>query len=200
MGVTFLAVQLVDIVWAIFILAGVEHGRITPGFMKMSDLDLYHMPYTHSVVGALVWSVVGALLYRQMDRPAGRGAVLTIGGCVFSHLILDYLVHAPDLVLYPGSDVKLGLAWWNNAPLAVGSEILVFGLGFFVYMRATRARNVAGAIAPWLTTVLMLSILAYDKLGPRPTVLNALAWSALGAYAVLAALGFWLDRVRVRRA
>ena len=53
MGAAFLAVQLVDVAWAIFILTGVEHARIVPGFLAQSDLDLYDMPWTHSLVAAL---------------------------------------------------------------------------------------------------------------------------------------------------
>jgi membrane-bound metal-dependent hydrolase YbcI (DUF457 family) len=199
LGAAFVAVQLVDIAWAIFILAGIEHGRITPGFLKMSALDLYDMPYTHSFAAALAWSVAGALLYRLLDRRSGAGAAVAIGACVFSHQILDFLVHAPDLALYPGSNVKLGLAWWDRPVLAVTSEFLVFAVGFFVYMRATRARNRAGAVVPWVTAILMLSILAFDKLGPEPAELRSVAWSALAAYLLFVALGFWLDAVRVRR-
>jgi hypothetical protein len=44
--VLFVAVQLLDFVWAILVLLGIEKVRIVPGFMAASALDLYYMPYT----------------------------------------------------------------------------------------------------------------------------------------------------------
>ena len=76
----FLAVQLLDVIWAPLILLGVEKVRIVPGFTATNPLDLYYMPYTHSLVAALVWSVVGAIAYvvgsawaRQRSRSVAPG-------------------------------------------------------------------------------------------------------------------------------
>ncbi|HKR95914.1 MAG TPA: hypothetical protein VJW55_11150, partial [Candidatus Angelobacter sp.] len=49
----FIAVQFIDVLWAIFVLLGVEKVRIVPGFTASNALDLYYMPYTHSLLGAL---------------------------------------------------------------------------------------------------------------------------------------------------
>ncbi len=199
LGAGFIAVQLMDFAWSGFILTGVEHARLTPGFLAMSDLDLYDMPYTHSLPGALAWSVLGAIVYRLIDRRAGWGAAITIGALVFSHWILDFLVHAPDLLLYPGGP-KVGLGWWGSPALALGSEIGVFVLGFALYMRATTAKSAVGRIAPWLVAALMAGALAFDKLGPPSANMQMFAVMALISYSLFAALGFWLDAVRVKRA
>jgi hypothetical protein len=47
----FIGAQLVD--WAFFalLLTGVEKMRVTPGISVMNPMDLYHMPYTHSLLG-----------------------------------------------------------------------------------------------------------------------------------------------------
>jgi hypothetical protein len=47
----FLAVQLIDVFWALFVLLGIERVRIVPGYTASSPLDLYYMPYTHSLLG-----------------------------------------------------------------------------------------------------------------------------------------------------
>ena len=44
LGTLFIAAQLVDWAFFIFVLIGVEHMRLTPGISAMSPLDLYHMP------------------------------------------------------------------------------------------------------------------------------------------------------------
>jgi hypothetical protein len=108
----FLAVQFLDILWAPFILLGIEKVRIVPGITKSNPLDLYYMPYTHGLPGALVWSLVGALLYQGLARPARKQSSVLVGLAVFSHWILDFIVHRPDLPLYDNS-AKVGLGLWN---------------------------------------------------------------------------------------
>ena len=104
------ASQLVDIGWSGFIMAGIEHARSDPA-LPGSTLVLYDMPWTHSLPAALAWSLGAALLVKLLLR-LQWGASLIIGLVVFSHWLLDLLVHRPDLDLYPGGP-KLGFALWN---------------------------------------------------------------------------------------
>jgi hypothetical protein len=97
--ILFLAVQLVDVFWAIFVILGVEKVRIVPGITATNPLDLYYMPYTHSLVAALIWSVAAFIVYRAFPRLNGWSAAGVVGAAVFSHWILDLLVHRPDLPL-----------------------------------------------------------------------------------------------------
>ncbi len=95
--VFFLAVQWVDVLWSIFILTGVEKAHLTPGFTEASPLDLYYMPYTHSLTASITWAVLAAVVAsRFYDR---RGAI-AVGIAVLSHWILDLPVHVADLPLY----------------------------------------------------------------------------------------------------
>lgn len=199
LGAAFVAVQLMDFAWAGFILTGVEHARIAPDFLAASDLDLYDMPWSHSIPAALGWSLLALVVYRLLDRKGGWPAALTIGALVFSHWILDFLVHTRDLALYPGGPL-VGLGWWDNAPLAIGAELILFALGFALYLRFTAAKNTLGRILPWVAAALMLGVLALEKLGPPQPSIEQAAMGALTAYSILAALGFWLDAVRTRKA
>jgi hypothetical protein len=104
------ASQLVDIGWSAFIITGVEHARVDPS-LPGSTLVLYDMPWTHSLPMALVWSVAAALLVKLALRlPLWASA--TVGLTVFSHWLLDWLVHRPDLALWPDGPV-VGLGLWN---------------------------------------------------------------------------------------
>lgn len=199
LGAAFLAVQLVDVAWAGFILTGIESGRVDPGFLAMSDLRLDHMPYTHSLPGALAFALAGALIYRLFDRRGGWPAALLIGACVFSHWLLDLLMHAPDLELWIGGP-KVGFAWWDNTALAIGAEAAVLFGGFFMYLAATTPLSAAGRIAPWALIAAFAGLYAFDKLGPPPPSLEAMAPQALAAYLVIAGLGFLLDRTRTSKA
>jgi hypothetical protein len=66
--VLFLATQFLDVLWAPLVLLGIEKVRIVPGITATNPLDLYFMPYTHSLVGALAWSFLGGLAYRLFRR------------------------------------------------------------------------------------------------------------------------------------
>src|SRR6185503_11274974 len=114
----FVAVQLVDVVWAILVLAGVEKVRIVPGITATNPFDLYYMPYTHSLLAAVLWSVIAAVAYRFLARVDGWLAAAIVGAAVFSHWILDLLVHRPDLPLY-GNAHKVGLGLWNYPALGL---------------------------------------------------------------------------------
>ncbi len=104
------AAQLVDIGWSAFIIAGIERASVDPA-LPGSTLVLEHMPWTHSLPMALAWSVGAALLAKLILRlPSWAGAV--VGLTVFSHWLLDLLVHRPDLELWPGGE-KVGFGLWN---------------------------------------------------------------------------------------
>src|SRR6476620_1269381 len=104
----FIAVQLLDVIWAPLVLAGIEKVRIVPGITATNPLDLYYMPFTHGLVAALVWSAAAFGIYRLAVRGSTMPAAAVVGGAVFSHWILDFVVHRPDLPLYDDS-AKVGL-------------------------------------------------------------------------------------------
>jgi hypothetical protein len=81
--VLFLAVQLVDIFWAIFVLLGIEKVRIVPGITATNPLDLYYMPYTHSLVAAVLWSILAMIVFRAIPKFKGRTAALIIAVIAF---------------------------------------------------------------------------------------------------------------------
>ena len=114
------AAQLVDFVWAIFILTGVEHASLDPS-LASNPLVLHHMPYTHSLVATLAWSVIAFLMAWKAIGLAAREA-LAVAAVVASHWFLDLIVHRPDLPLLTGAP-KLGLGLWNFPQLAYGLEV-----------------------------------------------------------------------------
>jgi hypothetical protein len=182
--VLFIAVQLLDVFWAPFILLGIEKVRIVPGITASNPLDLYYMPYTHSLLAALLWSAGAFLVYRLFARRGTVGkAAFVVAVAVLSHWILDFLVHRPDLPLYDNT-AKVGLGLWNIPAVAFGLEAaLLFG-GMWLYFGT--------GLVPRLRMVLfglvMLAIQAYVFFGPPPVSAKAAAWTALAAYAVFAAV------------
>jgi membrane-bound metal-dependent hydrolase YbcI (DUF457 family) len=193
--VLFLAVQLVDIFWSIFVLLGIEKVRIVPGITATNPLDLYYMPYTHSLPAAVVWSGIAAIAYRILWRNGDWRAPAIVGAAVFSHWILDLLVHRPDLPIYDDT-LKVGLGLWNYPALAFALEIalLVAGMGF--YLRATTPKNLIGRYGMVIFAFIAVALQAVVFFGSPPTSPEAAATTALMSYFGFAAIIFWLEEKR----
>ncbi len=192
----FVAAQLVDIAWAMLVLGGIEKLRIVPGITAANPLDLYYMPYTHSLVATLLWSVAAAVVCRIVFRWKGWGPAMWVGVAVLSHWVLDWLVHRPDLPLY-GNSLKVGLGLWNCVGLSLGLEVLVLGGGLWLYLRRTSGITMIGRYGPVVFALMMLAVQVASLVGPLPPSPAAVAASGLGAYLVFAAVAGWIDRQRV---
>src|ERR687895_46936 len=121
LGTFNFAAQLLDELWPIFVLMGIEHVRVTPGITAANPLEFVHYPITHSLLGAVGWSVLLGVLYYAVRRD--RRSATVVGALVLSHWILDLPMHRPDLPLWPGSEVKLGLGAWRSVPLTFVIEL-----------------------------------------------------------------------------
>jgi hypothetical protein len=195
--VLFLAVQLLDVVWAPLVLLGIEKVRIVPGFTATNPLDLYYMPYTHSLVAAVAWSAAAAIAYRLwtgMSGGAGRGSrgAAVVGLAVFSHWVLDFVVHRPDLPLYDDT-AKVGLGPWDRPLMAFGLEAALLLLGLRLYLARRPERGVGLAVF----SLLMLAAQVMVFFGPPPASGSQIAATALASYLVFAFVAWWLaDRGR----
>jgi hypothetical protein len=140
------ACQLVDVGWAVFIMTGVEHARADPS-LPGSTLVLYDMPWTHSLPAALAWSVGAALLVKLLLR-LPTWASIAVGLTVFSHWLLDLVVHRPDLELWPGGE-RVGFALWNYPVPEQAVEMGLFAIcaAIWVASRKSLGRAAWPAIA-----------------------------------------------------
>jgi membrane-bound metal-dependent hydrolase YbcI (DUF457 family) len=168
------SVQLVDMLWPIFLLAGLEHVRIAPGITRFTPLDFYDYPITHSLVGSAAWAVVfGAgclLVYRDV-----RIAVLLAAG-VMSHWVLDVISHRPDMPVLPRGPY-IGLGLWNSVPATLVVELTMFAIGLMLYVRSGRAGRRRASF--WLLMAFVLVAYFAAAFGPPPPNVSVLAWSGL---------------------
>lgn len=192
-----LAAQLVDVAWTIFILIGVEHVRIAPGITAGNPLDFYDYPYTHSLVGALFWSGLAYVGWRLLTRRRGsvRGG-LWLAAVVFSHWLLDLLVHRPDLELLDSAH-KVGLGLWNVPWLELGLEIALLLAGLIWYLRGTQSQSRLGRWGFWALAGLLILVQLGNFFGPPPTSVTMIGVAGLSLYLIVVGLAAWLERYRM---
>ena len=175
--------------WSIFVLLGIEKVRIVPGITASNALDLYYMPYTHSLVGVLCWSVLAYVVCQIVPSLRGVRTELILAAAVFSHWILDLIVHRPDLALYD-SVGKMGFGLWNYRGAAFALEMgVLFGGAAMLYRIAAHRGRLIG---------FTIFLAAFQVFGtfffPPPPSDHTAAATALVSYIVLALIAWWVDR------
>ncbi len=196
LGTLFIAAQILDIGFAALLIPGLEAMRIVPGITAMNPMDLYHMPYTHSLLGALLWSLLfGALVGLASGR---RAAAVGAGIVVLSHWFLDLAVHIPDLTLF-GEPPRLGLGLWNHPYAEMPLEILLTAGALLYY--AVRTQAPPGDRRLWLLAGLLALFQAVDWFGPKENAYSlAIPATMIIAYALLALAAWWAGRERAATA
>jgi len=63
LGTGVLAAMLVDLLWAIFLIAGIEHVRFKPGMGAGNYFDAYDIAMSHSLLMGAVWAALFAAAY-----------------------------------------------------------------------------------------------------------------------------------------
>jgi hypothetical protein len=184
--------QLIDIGWSSFIMAGVEHARADPS-LPGSTLVLYDMPWTHSLPGAAAWSLGAALLCLLVLRLSIWPSAL-VGLSVFSHWLLDLLVHRPDLQLYPNGP-KVGFALWNypvpEQALEIGL-VAVFGAAWTATRKA-QGRTAWPAVA-FIALLVALQIVAMLMPPPAGQIGFLSGLMILAIYLIMTAIAALVDR------
>jgi hypothetical protein len=190
--VWFIAVQWLDVIWSVLVLAGVEQLRIVPGFTQANALDLYYMPYTHGLPGSLALSLAFGAIVALFIPGHRTKTVLLVAAASFSHWVLDLVVHVPDLPLYDNT-AKVGLGLWRHIILSFPLELIVLGLGAWFYARMTTFKA-NGQYLYWAFIILLVAFQIYANFGPPPSSPAAMAVTALLFYVVLALLAALVER------
>ncbi len=193
LGILFLAAQFVDMLWPVFLLAGVEHVRIDPGNTAFTPLDFYDYPISHSLLTGIGWAIGGALIYWAARRY--RKGAWVVGGLVFSHWVLDAVTHRPDLPLAPGNDIYVGLGLWNFVSASMSVEAAIFGLGLVLYLCSTTPRDRIGRFGLASLAGLLGVLWLANAFGPPPPNVTAVAVSALALW-LFVPWANWVDRHR----
>jgi len=196
LGGLIAAAYALDLLWPLFLIAGIEHVRIDPGNTAFTALAFDSYPWSHSLLMVVVWGLAGALVARTLgvDR---RGQVV-IFGLVLSHWVLDAISHRPDMPLWPGRSPMVGLGLWNSVAATLVIEGLLFAIGIAIYLRAGVLRTRAGTIGFWALVIFQLGIWVSQPFGPPPPDTTTLAWSGLALW-LFPVWGWAIEKGRARQ-
>ena len=116
-----------DVINGLLVAIGIE--KVTPNLEALPYLyfDLTFIDWDHSLLMAIVWSLVwGAFFFKEK-----RIAMIAALSC-FLHFIVDIPMHNADLALYPYAQQYLGFGLWGK--WGIGSwifEIIFAGILLF---------------------------------------------------------------------
>jgi hypothetical protein len=163
-----LATAWLDVIFIFTYATGAETIDDAPGTNGGYGDVIIHADYTHSLIGAAVIAIVTGWL---VTRWWGRRGGIVIGAVVFSHWILDLIVHRDDMPIFPGNlgDIRVGFGLWEHHAAAAAAEAALILVGAFLYWRAAteveRAANARPRRANLVTALIVLCgalVLAVD--------------------------------------
>ena len=194
LGTLVLAAQFLDVLWPIFVLAGIERFEIAPGITAVTPLDFISYPYSHSLLATAVWAGLFGAAYLALRGI--RRAALVLAALVLSHWLLDAVSHRPDMPLVPGGGTRVGLGLWNSVPATLVVEGLLFAACLWSYLRFTRANDRIGSVNLWALVAVLLLAYFGAVFGPPPPSVDAVAYTGLLGW-LFVAWGYWIDGHRL---
>ena len=135
--VLILATQVLDLLTLALLATGVERLGVTQtdlsqGIVMLSPASI---PWSHGLFMSLLWSGLAAGIAFRVFRDRHASAI--VGLLVFSHWLLDFIVHPKELPLLFAGSPKLGLCLWCSSSGLIISGILEFALlaaGLAIYV------------------------------------------------------------------
>ncbi len=194
--VLLFAVQFVDIIAMVLVLAGYERMDIVEGFTASNDLDMF-MPYSHSLISVPFWCAVFVGLYSLYEKPT-RKVAWVLSAAVASHWVLDLIAHVPDLPITFSPDIKLGLGLWNYPFGIIAVETAMMVIGVIFCLRAILFGGLFNKIMFGLVAGLLILLAIVSPYMETPPSTQAAATSGLVAYFLIPVLAFFSEQ-RMRR-
>lgn len=196
-GVFVFAAVLLDVLLWLFVLMGWESVTI-PADFAATHQPVFAFPLSHGLLAAVIWSalagIILAAVFARSVQPGWRVAFLG-AAAVFSHWLLDALVHRPELPLAGRASPAVGLALWSNMPIALSVEAAMVAWGLWLFLSGSKL----GKNKSFALIVLAVLLMAFTAIGmtvaPPPPSAPAMAGSSLVTLAVVGALFWWLGRV-----
>ena len=197
-GWFFFAALFHDFLLGILILLGLEQVHVPANFAQLHYFT-FSFSYSHGLAASIFWSLLAfGITYIALPRWTSKErnqAGIAMGLAVFSHFVLDWMVHIPEIPLLGESSLKIGLGLWNNLPLALTLEtvLVVTGFAFYLFMvkpKTNLSRYGIGILLLFLTVLTVTGMLLGET--PPPATGAAISW--ILEPLVICGLAFWFDK------
>lgn len=197
LGTLFVSVQLVDILWCVFILLGWERARIEPGLTAGTPVQFLYYPWSHSLGAGVIWGLLAAaVMYSRPTKDTSHRlrAAIVVGFAVASHWFLDVVVHIRDLPLWSDGGTKVGLGLWDHPTASLLVELALVGIGAVLYATHRSRRHPLRPVRLAILIGVLVVLGIVSVTGPPPPNLRIVGVMGLGLYIGLAWLAAWEDR------
>jgi membrane-bound metal-dependent hydrolase YbcI (DUF457 family) len=201
LGVVVFAAMLLDFVLWLLALLGWE-SVVLPADFNNTHQPQFVFPYSHGLLASMCWSLLAGgatfLWYPRLNRARLRAAAL-VSAAVFSHWLLDALVHAPELPVAGASSAKVGLSLWQHMPVALAVEAFIALSGLYLFVSGTRLSRPRRFWLSALSVLVVLFTVFGMTVAPPPPSVVAMAASSLVTIVAVSAIAGWLGRTDERR-
>jgi hypothetical protein len=192
LGLLFAAACFADLLLWMLVVLGVESPG-PAGSSGAARFLTFVFPYSHGLLASLCWSALAAAAAWAATSASDVHRIRLAGAlalAVFSHFLLDLLVHVPDLPLAGSDSPMLGFGLWRQMPVALAVELGFSAAALWLYLgscQLSRWRRylVAGML---LLAAILTAIGPYLPGDPPPPAVLAL--SSFVTLAIFVAAGF----------
>jgi hypothetical protein len=185
LGIFFISCQLLDLIWPVLVLVGVEHVSVDHSATVVTPFDFSYYPFSHSLTMSLIYSLLfGGISWKLAGSIK---TAIVIGVVVLSHWGLDFITHRPDLPLF-FNNFKVGLGLWNSTIGTFIVEAGLFCVGVVLYLKSSPLISTSKKWLFW-SLITFLSIMYLGNIfGPKAPVdthSHAIAGPALAMWIIV---------------
>jgi len=196
LGVLFFAALFLDFLLGGFVLLGQESMSVPANYRTMADAT-FDFPWSHGLVASLGWSMGGfILIWLTCKHASGLQWIgsSVVAAAIFSHFILDALVHVPELPLLGRGSVKVGLSLWKHPAPELLLELTLLAAGLWLYLRAVRLPHARKVVLVAVLGIIAAMTIVGLVVPMPPAHPRGAALSWILTPMLLAAVGFWIER------
>jgi hypothetical protein len=195
LGHLTLAAMFLDILLWLLVLIGVENVNVPSNYQSVHYLT-FDFPYSHGLAAVSIWTLLACGLTLILTKRGSHRLIfaLVIATAVFSHWLLDFLVHVPEIPLAGEGSEKVGLSLWNHLPIALTLEGALTLVGLVVYLIRRKLSRARGLLIASFTILLVGMTIFGQVLSPPPPSIHQLAAFSLITNLLIVGAAYWLGK------
>jgi hypothetical protein len=193
-GAFVFAALFLDFLLWLFVLMGWESAVIPADFVRTHQPQ-FVFPFSHGLLASMGWSALAGTVvmfgFVRLHEARTRAAIL-MAAAVFSHWMLDALVHVPEMPLLGPGSPKIGLGLWQHMPVALSVEGLITAVGLYLFLSGSRLSSAKSAGITALCVLLFAFTAVGMTVAPAPPSIVAMAGVSLATIVIVCAIFAWL--------